>query len=320
VVDNGPLVASVVLSYNNFTDTDETVESLLQNGYPNHRVILVDNGSKDGSMLKLRERWGSRIEYIENAANVGVASGYNAGIRAALASGAEYVVLCNNDIDVDPGFITALVETFRKHPDTGVAASLMMYYDAPSRIWVGGCSYSGAFGYTLYGNRGRELGEVRLGTGAFKSPWVPTCATMISREVFEKIGLLDDRLFFGHDDVDISLRARAAGFAVRMLPLPLMRHKVSATAGTPSMSPRTTYLDAKGSILLGAKHFRGRRAPLFFAGLLLMRMPYKLRELVRGREWQNVLPYFRGLLSGFVSYLPLFFKDPALPPRLPGSL
>jgi GT2 family glycosyltransferase len=311
VAANEPLVASVVLTYNTFSDTDETIASLLGNGYPNHRVILVDNGSADGSIPKLRERWGDKIEYIENGANLGVSGGYNAGIRAALASGAAYVVPCNNDIEVDPGFISALVDVFRTHPDTGIAASLMMYYNAPSRIWFGGCTYSGTFGYTLYGNRGRELGDLRLGMEPFESAWIPTCATMISREAFENMGLLDDRFFFGHDDIDISLRTRAAGFAVRMLPLPLMRHKVSVTSGARgrmSMSPRTTYLDAKGSILLGAKHFRGRRAPLFFAGLLLMRMPYKLRDIIRGREWQNLVPYFRGLLSGLVGYGPLFFR------------
>ena len=311
MADSQPLVVSVVLTYNNFTDTDESIASLLECDYPNHRVILVDNGSSDGSMPGLRERWGSRIEYVENGANLGVAGGYNAGIRAGLAAGAEYVVLCNNDIQVDPGFITALVDVFKTHPETGIAASLMMYYAEPSRIWFGGCSYSPAFGYTVYSNRGREPKDVRLGTDPFETPWVPTCATMISRDAFAKIGLLDERFFFGHDDIDIALRARAAGFRVRMLPLPLMRHKVSVTSGERgrvSMSPRTTYLDAKGSILIGAKHFRGLRAPLFFAGLGLIRMPYRLQAQIRNGETRNILTYFRGLLSGLVSYGPLFFR------------
>ena len=109
-----PLVYSIILTYNNFDDTDECIASVLAQDYPHHRVIVVDNHSSDGSRELLLDKWAQRVEFVENAANLGVPGGYNAGIEVALAAGAAYVVVFNNDLVVTTDFVSSLAGAFRR--------------------------------------------------------------------------------------------------------------------------------------------------------------------------------------------------------------
>src|SRR3989337_2014550 len=101
-----PLVCSVVLTYNTFADTDGAIRPLRSQDYARHEVIVVDNGSSDGSPAELERRWRGEVRFVATGRNLGISGGYNAGIRAALAAGAEYVVTCNNDIVPDPALIS----------------------------------------------------------------------------------------------------------------------------------------------------------------------------------------------------------------------
>lgn len=312
--DDAPLVAAIVLTYNNVTDTGECLRSLQGQGYPRQRLIVVDNGSQDGSGAKLQAEWGGQALFIENRRNLGVAAGYNTGIRAALDLGADYVVLCNNDIVVEPGFTAALLGAFEANPEAGIVCPVILYYDQPDRIWFARTAQHPRLFYTRNPWRARPFSSVPLRLGdVYSSAFVPTCATMISRHALETVGLLDERFFFGHDDVDWCLRARRRGFDCAVVARPLVRHKVSVTAGTrgrQSLKPASAYTHAEGSVLIGAKHFRRTAAVPFLAGLLALRLPVNVYHLARSGDGASILAYLRGLWAGFRRYGRGFLRAP----------
>jgi GT2 family glycosyltransferase len=279
--------------------------------YPAHSIVLVDNGSTDDSAARLRAGWGDAVSYVQTGSNLGVAGGYNAGIRAALAGGASYVTLCNNDVVLQPSFVRELVAVFEARPRAGVVAPVMLYFDGPGLIWFAGVRQGRWLRYSV--NSYRRLPLSALGPLAgtvFASDYVPTCASLLSREAIERVGLLDERFFFGHDDVDWSLRAQALGFECLVLGRALVRHKVSVTSGVRGsdlLTPRSAYTHALGSVLIGAKHFRNLRALPFFAGLFGVRVPYNVAAMLAGGSVASVPPYLRGIADGLRRYGALAF-------------
>jgi len=306
-------VVSIVLSFNNFTDTDECLRSLAKQDYARHSIILVDNGSSDASLAMLEQAWGGRVQLIRNRDNLGVASGYNTGLAAALEAGADYVVTCNNDIVVEPEFVSTLVAAHQRCTDAAIAVPVILYYDHPDLVWWAGVRQVPGLFLSRNIWRNQRFTKVRaLLQRPADSDYAPTCASMISRRALDAVGLLDDRFFFGHDDVEWCLRARRHGLRCLVVPAALVRHKVSVTSGVRGsnvLGPSSAYTHALGSVLVGAKHFKGFRALPFLLGLLAIRMPYNLSVMALAGAWRSILPYVRGLVEGFFLYGPGFFRS-----------
>src|SRR5438477_3617076 len=126
----------VVLNWNGLTDTLACVESLRELHYAERRVIVVDNGSTDGSVGALRSA-SSRlgIEIIETGKNLGYAGGNNLGIRHALDHGADFILVLNNDTTVDPLLLDELVGAADQHPEAGCFGPWIFYMHDRERVW-----------------------------------------------------------------------------------------------------------------------------------------------------------------------------------------
>src|ERR1700719_4154792 len=146
------MVAVVVLSWNGREDTLACLRSLAALAAPEPLVIVVDNGSSDGTAEAVRTAFPG-VELIETGANLGFAGGNNAGITRALERGASHLLVLNNDIEVEPGFLNALVEEAARRPDAGALCSLIQFADPPGLIWFAGASFDPRSGYN-----GRQRG------------------------------------------------------------------------------------------------------------------------------------------------------------------
>jgi GT2 family glycosyltransferase len=214
-------LVAVVLNWNGGDDTPRALESLA-----GIDTICVDNGSADGSDAEVERRFPD-VELIRTGANLGFAGGCNVGIKRALERGAGWVLLVNNDAVAEPGLAVALERAAIARPDAGVLACKVLFEDGGTVMYAG-ASFNARLGYsgkrTGFGgpDRFHELHDVPRADGA---------AMAISRVVVERVGLLDERLFAYVEDVDLSLRARAAGFAVVFVPDAVVRHKGSASTG-----------------------------------------------------------------------------------------
>ena len=212
-------------------------------------TVVADNGSSDGSVAAIRAAHPD-AELIENGANLGYAGGNNAAIRHALERGAEWVVLLNNDAEPDPEMLEALQAAAARHPDAGVLAGKLRFEDGRVQ-WAGQrvallTGYSGrprghgrpdGFAYSVEGRTDRAVGALMA----------------VSRAAVERAGLLDEDLFAYVEDVDWSLRIRAAGLACVFVPSARAAHRVSASTGG-AASTHTVYYGTRNTIVVCERH------------------------------------------------------------------
>jgi GT2 family glycosyltransferase len=228
VTSGTPAVTVVVLNWNGWRDTVACVESCLRATYPRLRLLVVDNGSADGSETALRERFPA-VDVLQTGENLGYAGGNNFGIRRALADGADMVLLINNDTEVDPEFATELVHAARASPQAGMLCPKILFHDRPDVLWYAGASFHPWLGW------GRHRGAGQRDRGQFdrqEETGRPTgCALLVTRALCERVGLLREEYFCYAEDLEWALRAREAGFGILYVPSARVWHKVSRSTG-----------------------------------------------------------------------------------------
>lgn len=224
-----PRVAVLILNWNGRELTIDCLDSLIPVETPNVELIVVDNGSTDGSVEAIRGRFGNRVTVIANEHNLGFAGGNNAGIRYALDAGADFVLLLNNDTVVDAALIDHLLQPFADDPGVGITGPKIYYYTPRDQIWFAGGRIFLARGTSCHiGIRQTDNGQYDRRA---EIDYVTGCALMASRAVFEKCGLLDPGYVAYYEDVDFCMRARRAGFSIVFEPGGRVWHKISASTG-----------------------------------------------------------------------------------------
>jgi hypothetical protein len=243
----------VVLNYRTPELTLACARALRSSTRPLDDLIVVDNGSGDGSEARLRAALpGAGI--LQAGANLGFAGGANLGIGAALAAGADLVFLANSDVEVAPGCLGSLEAALRARPDLGIVGPSVLTRDDPGIVETQGASFSPLTGRMRHRGAGRRVDE-REREACRVVDAVSGCAMLVRREVFERIGLLADDYFFSFEDLDFCLRARCAGFRSGWVGAAAACHGGSRTIGP--ASPRRLYFAARNHLLLAR-----RAAPL----------------------------------------------------------
>jgi GT2 family glycosyltransferase len=133
----------IVLNWNGGNDTLACLNSLQELHYQDCRLVVVDNGSTDGSLERIRATiWARTVTILENGTNLGYAVGNNVGIRYALEHDADFILLLNNDTVVDPQLIDALVHAAERYPDDGIFGATIFYLELPDTVWFQGAKWS----------------------------------------------------------------------------------------------------------------------------------------------------------------------------------
>jgi len=284
------LVAVLVLSWNGREDTLACLRSLERVDYPELLLLVVDNGSSDGTADAVRREF-PEVELLALEANLGFAGGNNAGIRRALELGADYVLVLNNDVEVDPGFVTALLEESERRPGAGALSPKILYFDPPDLVWFAGASFDPRSGYN-----GRQRGYRERDDGRFdevvETDRVCGAAMLVARPVLESVGVFDGELFAYSEDTDWSLRAHAAGYRHYVVPASKVWHKVSVSSGGES-SPTTLYYGLRNTIAVSERH-----APLGPVGTWRRRVvllaAHVVQALLSGHKREGLLAVAQG--------------------------
>ena len=250
-------MSAIVLNYRTTDETFRALASLqASTRSPNH-FIVVDNDAADECRSPFAELQSSRPEsiYLHTGRNLGFSGGMNVGIRAALTTDAHYVVLANSDIEVTPDCLGRMESMLNGRAGAGIAGPLVLQHDARTRVASAGIRYNERSG------RMREIGSgvtlsARL-SGTRTVDAVSGCLMMVKREVFEAVGLLDDRYFFGFEDLDFCLRARAAGFVTVCVGDAVAFHDGGRSIGR--QSSRRWYFSARNHLLLASHRGTGER-------------------------------------------------------------
>lgn len=260
----------VVVNWNRRDLLRACLRSLASQSFPEVEVIVVDNGSTDGSIEMLRTEFSATadlpVNMIRNDSNRGFCEANNQGIAA---SRSEFVALLNNDAEASADWLRELHSAFRDRAGIGMAASKVLVHEDPSRI-----DKAGHLIYPDGQNRGRGSGEPDLGQydRIEETAWPDGCACMYRRAMLDEIGGFDEDLFAYADDAELGLRAQIAGWKCLYIPTAIVRHRRGATLGLRSTA--RLELIERNRVLLAAK--------LFPIGLLLLNPFYYVLRLAAG--------------------------------------
>jgi GT2 family glycosyltransferase len=263
---------------------------VLRSDYARFEIVVVDNGSTDDSVQRFEETFGDTVELVEIETNLGFGQGNNQGIQSALDRGADYTLLLNNDTVVAPSMISELMDAMLGDPTIGFAGPMIYYADQPEEVWFAGMSFAGKL-YVV--QRGLHL-KAPL-EDVEEVDFVSGCGMLASRTAWETVGLFAPEFFMYYEDLDLCIRARAAGFRLVTCTKAHMWHRVSASTGGRE-SPMKQYYQVKSSLLFYRKHTGG----LWFLVNMTLRVGHAgwtvLKQVLRGHlSWDIVRWYLRGV-------------------------
>ena len=165
-----------VLNWKTYEMTKECIHSLLTMDGDSFEILIIDNGSQDGSAEYLRQAF-PKIPLIANASNLGFAAGSNIGMKLALEQGADFVLLVNNDTVVKPDLLAELLAESERRPDAGMVSPKIYYADHPDRIWWAGGTFS------LWQGVPRHLGWKEKERGQYETArvidWATGCVVLL---------------------------------------------------------------------------------------------------------------------------------------------
>lgn len=285
-------LAAVVLNYRTPDQTQLAVRSLLASHRPIDDLIVVDNDDPPDSRNDVSPL-GTRVRWIDTGRNLGFSGGMNVGIRAALASGADRVLLVNSDVIVHRDCVEELERCLDSSAGAGIVGPVVVARSNPSVVNTLGVSYAAATG------RMRHVGFL-LPTASLDLPAhrvvdaVSGCAMLISRSVFEKIGLLDEDYFFSFEDLAFCLNARRAGFVTLLAGGARVDHEGGQSIG--AQSRRRLYFAARNHLRAAD---RSSPAAGWLAGavrgssIVLLNLAHAVRS-PGGSPWERIAAVIRG--------------------------
>jgi len=260
--DSPARLAAVVLNYRTPRETLLAARALLASLRRVEDLIVVDNGSGDGSEAVFRDSL-PEATILQTGKNLGFSGGCNVGIRSALVRGARLVLLVNSDLILAPDAIGRLEAALDGYHGAGIAGPLVLVRSDPERVESMGIRFQRATGRTRHHGFGTRAADASR--AAREVDGVSGCAMLIRREVFERIGLLSEEYFFSFEDLEFCLRARGAGLTTICVGDARAYHEGGLSIG--ARSARRLYFATRNHLLMTA-----RVAPA----------PSRARAIVRG--------------------------------------
>ncbi|PYS11069.1 MAG: glycosyltransferase family 2 protein [Acidobacteria bacterium] len=242
-----PKISVIVVNLDRRELLARCLDSLWRQLFSDFEVIVVDNGSHDGSLEFLNGISEPRLRVVSLPSNNGFAGGCNAGIRVAKG---RYIATLNNDAEADQRWLEELVAGMESDDSIGMCASKILFYNDRKRI-----DKAGHLIYPDGLNHGRGSGEPDRGQfdQSEEVLFPDAAAALYRREMLEVIGLFDEHFFAYGDDADLGLRGRLAGWRCLYIPAAIVYHVHSATAG--EFSPLKAFLIERNRIFVAVKVF-----------------------------------------------------------------
>jgi len=277
-----------LISFNNNKVTLECLESLEKVRKNNFElnIVVIDNASKE-KFKTLKKYLNFTLKIIRSEENLGFSGGQNLGIKYSLERGADYVVILNNDTEVDENLVSNLIKSFRDNigivsPKIYFAKGYEFHKDRYKEnekgkvIWYAG----GIIDWENVIGIHKGVDEVDKGqfNSSMETEYATGCCMMVKAQVFEKIGFLDDKYFLYYEDADFCIRARNNNFKVIFEPSGLLWHKNASSAGGSGSSLQDYYI-TRNRLIFGFRYAKTRAKIALFKE--------SLKILLSGRKWQK---------------------------------
>lgn len=287
-MSNLPLIYAVVLAWNQWAETRACLESLSKSERVNLRIVLVDNGSTDGTTEQVAQNFPA-IEVLRTEANVGIARGYNMGMEYALRQNADFVMILNNDTEMAPNMTFELMAALGSHPAAGmVMPKIYHFFGKPNRLWCAGIEWRPFPPRAKY--IGWDAPDGPPFDQVFPIEYAPSCCMLMKSGALKTVGLFDPSYYFYFSDLELSARFWQAGFEILFVPTARMWHKVSMSTQK-SVKPQKWWFDMGQSSVLFISRYRPRRELVVHTIWWLMRETIKLK-------FNRLFPFLFGVMDG----------------------
>lgn len=284
-ISGSPLVSVVTVNYDQPEVTCALIESLRHISYPSIEIIVVDNGSptKDPSMIPLQY---PEVIFIKSDLNLGFAGGNNLGIHVAKG---KYLLLINNDTEVEPGFLEPLVKKLEEDPDIGVVSPKIRYFYHPNIIQFAGFTTINPFTIRHFSIGFNEIDHGQYDKDSLTN-YAFGAAMMLPMDAVRKVGLMADIFFLYYEELDWIQRIKDAGYKVWYVHNSLVYHKDSISTG--SMSPLKIYYLSRNRILYLRRNIKGWVAAISILYQIFIAIPKNAGLFL-----------FKGQIKLFTAYL-----------------
>jgi GT2 family glycosyltransferase len=241
-----PLVSIIIAHHNKKEFLEKCLSSLLRQTYQTIEIILVDNGSTDGSVDYIKRKFPS-VKIVRCKENLGFAKANNIGIKEAKG---DLIATLNNDTEVVPNWIYELVKVINSGEKVGMCSSKILFMKNPTMINSTGINVSRSGACWDRGMSEYDIGQYQSVENVFGPCG---CAAMYKREMLEEIGLFDEDFYAYAEDVDLAFRGRLAGWECLYVPKAVVYHLHGGTAGY--NSDYTVYYGDRNIIWNAFKNF-----------------------------------------------------------------
>lgn len=284
----------IIINWNLKEDTIACLKSLVKSGVSPRQIILVDNGSDDGSVESFQNKFEHQLNIIENPQNIGYAKACNQGIELAINNRVEWILLLNNDTVVAENFLEEIGKAKKYQDSYSIFSPLIFYYTNPNTIWYSGDRRIPGTLITVSSLRGedsrRDLPDIT------PVHFVNGCGMLVHHKVFETIGLFDPSYIMYGEEVDFCWRAHLAGFNMATLSKAKMWHKVSLSANRDK--PRARYLKIRNQTHFYRKYSNALQLVVMFTFSLIRSAYIGLNDLLNGRN-ELIKPLILGWYDGW---------------------
>jgi GT2 family glycosyltransferase len=299
-------LAIILVNWNSYSLTDDTLQSLYKTSYKDYDIICVDNASTDDSLKQLRTNH-ANIILLTCDQNTGFTGGNNKGMQYAIQQGYTYTLLLNNDVAVESDFLESLVQALDENENLGAVQPLIYFHHDRTLIWNAGSRYNKWLGVTKtigYNKKDAQHTYRNQNQGfASKIAWITGCAFMVKNEVLKKVGLLYEPFFIYYEDVDLSFRIKNAGYDLGYVSASViyhiagMSHKSSKKTAEGYISPKVHYLNARNHIWLLKKYTNLLHAPTVILYQSIYYLSVTGYFIIRGR-WKKIKALYKGIGEG----------------------
>jgi len=246
IIFERPLVSIIVPNWNGKNVLRTCLNSLENLTYPNYEVIVVDNGSTDGSKEMITKEF-PRVRLVANSRNLGFAGGCNLGVKFAKG---DIIALVNNDATAKPSWLTKLVETVHQGTNVGVVGGVIFYDNPGDILWSSGARIDLISGIDWRVGHGKRLSQAKT---VGDIDYLPGTALVFPRKLLYRAGLFDENYFFYCEDLDWTLCVRRLGYSCKLNPSAIVWHKASMSRR--KMQLQGYYHQMRGLFRVYFKHF-----------------------------------------------------------------
>jgi GT2 family glycosyltransferase len=277
------MLSSITVVIPNWNLKDYTIaciESLINAGAAAAQIIVVDDGSTDGSPQALAQRFGPELHILVNEQNLGFVGASNRGMAAAYAQGATWALLLNNDTYVANDFFQNIEAVLQRQLPYQIYAPLIFYHDHPTEIWHAGARQVG--GFQIWRNLYKDQPTPNDLPEVMPVDQICGCAMLVHRSVYEQVGFFYPKLFGYWEEVDFCWRAAQAGFKAAIITGAHMWHHVSKSFKQDQ--PRARYLAVRNQLRFYRTHAKGLRQPVMILFFMYKQLPRLLGDMLHGRK------------------------------------